>query len=398
VFPLKVSSNRRYLVQSDGVTPFFVLADTSWSLPYFASDADVQTYLDDRKAKGFTTIMMNASGWGPGVTNTSGQTPFFKNDVTQPNDAYFAHVDWVVNQAAARGLWVLICPAWMTDYSFNGSYLTASNATALGQYLGNRYKNFTNLDWFTGGDKLPSEIDTNIPRNLAAGILQYDPTALISYHNGGDSAYQSESWYSFNMLETYNTGDTRAYTRVTDDYNLSPTKPIINSEPNYENEHNTTPYYVRQALGWNMFSGAFGMAYGAATVWNCDSGFTNNLSLPGTLHASYMGSAVGSRAWYLLVPDQGHNMITSGYGTYGGSDHVTAERASDGSFGMAYLPSARSITINMAQFNSSKTIKWFDPANNTYTTVGTYANSDSQNLGSRPANSAGRYDWILIIE
>jgi hypothetical protein len=398
VFPLKVSSNGHYLVQSDGVTPFFVFADTAWSLPYFASDADVQYYLDDRKARGLTTIMMNASGWSPSAKNTHGDAPFSNNNISSPNDAYFAHVDWVIEQAASRGLFVLLCPAWMQNYSYQNQYLTAGNARGFGQYLGNHYKGFANLAWFLGGDILAKQVDVNITRQLAYGILDNDPSRLISFHDGGSAAFQNDSWYSFDMIETYNTGDTRAYTWVTDDYNLTPTKPTINAEPNYENEHGTTAYNMRQALGWNFFAGAFGLAYGAANVWNISGDWRGSLGLPGVVHASYMAAAITSRPWHLLVPDQQHNMITSGYGSYGNSSYVTAGRASDGSFGMAYLPSARSITVNMSVFNGSKTVKWFDPTNKTYTTVGTYPNSGSQSFASRPANSAGQNDWILIIE
>src|ERR1035441_2082675 len=107
-------------------------------------------------------------------------------------------------------LWYALSPPLWYEISAVGSYCNIPAARFRGMLVSISEGSLSppvNLDWFTGGDKLPSEIDTNIPRNLAAGILQYDPTALISYHNGGDSAYQSESWYSFNMLETYNTGE-----------------------------------------------------------------------------------------------------------------------------------------------------------------------------------------------
>jgi hypothetical protein len=398
VFPIKVSANGHYLVQADGVTPFWVFADTAWSLPYFATDADVQYYLDDRRNRGFTTILMNASGWDPGEANTSGQAAFFNSDVSSPNDAYFAHLDWVLQQAAVRGLLVALCPAWMQNYAYSNDYLTAGNARGLGQYLGNRYKGFANLVWFAGGDILPDQIDPNITRQLAAGILDRDPGRLIAFHDVGSSVFQNDSWYSFDMIETYNTGDPRAYTLVTSDYNLTPVKPTINAEPNYENEHGTTAYNMRQALGWNFFAGAFGLSYGAANVWNISGDWRGSLGLPGAVHSSYMAQAISSRPWHLLMPDQHHTMITSGYGSYGDSNYVTSGRASNGSLGMAYLPSARSVTVNMAVFNGSKTIKWLDPTNNTYATVGTYPNSGSQTLPARPANSAGQSDWILIIE
>jgi len=54
--PLQVSENGRFLVEDAG-KPFFILADTAWTLFSGISRQDVQFYLDDRKAKGFNTIL-----------------------------------------------------------------------------------------------------------------------------------------------------------------------------------------------------------------------------------------------------------------------------------------------------------------------------------------------------
>ena len=55
-FPLKVSENRRYLVDSR-VKPFFLLGDTPWFLQKLPLE-DVRRVLEDRKAKGFDTLFL----------------------------------------------------------------------------------------------------------------------------------------------------------------------------------------------------------------------------------------------------------------------------------------------------------------------------------------------------
>lgn len=56
--PLEVSANKRYLQHKDG-TPFLWLGGTAWSMYIHANREDVIDYLDNRKAKGFTSAL----GW-----------------------------------------------------------------------------------------------------------------------------------------------------------------------------------------------------------------------------------------------------------------------------------------------------------------------------------------------
>ena len=52
---LKVSPNGRYFVDQDG-KPFFYLGDTCWLLFQRLDREEVDEYLKDRAAKGFTVI------------------------------------------------------------------------------------------------------------------------------------------------------------------------------------------------------------------------------------------------------------------------------------------------------------------------------------------------------
>src|SRR5262245_44474862 len=56
--PLKVSDNRRYLVDQVG-RPFFVVGDTPWSLIAQLEEKDIRHYLDDRRSRGFNSIIVN---------------------------------------------------------------------------------------------------------------------------------------------------------------------------------------------------------------------------------------------------------------------------------------------------------------------------------------------------
>jgi hypothetical protein len=400
LFPLKVSSNGRYLVQKDGVTPFYVIADTAWTIYSLIAQEEAELYLEDRHEKGFNTINTHALPWDITGTNAHGQRPFLNDNMATPNDAYFEQVDWVINKAAEKGMLILIGPAWLTNYT---GHLDAAKARLFGEYMGQRYKDFDNIIWFMGGDIVPTPREEILAEEMAAGIQQYDNRHLITFHPKGwqtsASWFHYASWLAFNTIQTYEHNSYGAYLFVTEDYNRIPVKPTWNMEPNYENQNENNAYSVRLAEGWSALSGAFGVSYGCYPIWNIGSTeWKPFLNMPGTIQFAAIGKAIQSREFYKLVPDLSHKMITSGHGLYFGDRYVTAALASDGSFGMAYLPSAREITVDMTQFNGKKTVKWLDPTNNTYTTAGVYRNKGSQTFAAQPANSAGQDDWFLIIE
>src|SRR6266404_5168613 len=57
-FPLTISADRRRLLDADG-RPFLIQGDAAWSLIANLTYADAVRYLDDRRAKGFNTLIVN---------------------------------------------------------------------------------------------------------------------------------------------------------------------------------------------------------------------------------------------------------------------------------------------------------------------------------------------------
>src|SRR5436190_1889600 len=108
-FPLKVSPNGRYLVGQNGV-PFRVQSEAAWIMATRGTPSSVDTYLADRKARGFNAfILMNLvhpngtfQWWTE--TNANGDAPFTTpDDFSTPNDAYFNFIELIIDKAAAQG-------------------------------------------------------------------------------------------------------------------------------------------------------------------------------------------------------------------------------------------------------------------------------------------------------
>jgi hypothetical protein len=110
---LKVSPNHRFLIHGDG-TPFFYLGDTAWELFHRLTLEESERYLENRRSKEFNVIqaVVLAETDGLNVPNQDGERPLIDNDPAKPNEAYFKHVDAVVNMAAKKDLYIGMLPAW----------------------------------------------------------------------------------------------------------------------------------------------------------------------------------------------------------------------------------------------------------------------------------------------
>jgi chitodextrinase len=101
-----------------------------------------------------------------------------------------------------------------------------------------------------------------------------------------------------------------------------------------------------------------------------------------------------------MVPDQSHSVVTSGYGTFGKDDYVTAEWATDGSAVIAYVPTVRTLTVNLSKLSTPVTGRWFDPTSGTYAGIAgsPFNNAGAQTFTPPGNNSAGAGDWVLVLD
>ena len=105
--PLKASPTGRYLQDQDG-NPFLIHGDTPWALMVELSASEVITYLDDRQAKGFNAVIVELIYFVQSLHqayNVYQQQPFTPSgNFLAPNEAYFAHCDWVISACRDRGM------------------------------------------------------------------------------------------------------------------------------------------------------------------------------------------------------------------------------------------------------------------------------------------------------
>jgi hypothetical protein len=95
-----------------------------------------------------------------------------------------------------------------------------------------------------------------------------------------------------------------------------------------------------------------------------------------------------------LVPDQKHEVVTGGLGEFQGLDYLAAGRTPDGGTVIAYIPSRRTITVDMSKISGSQVHAWwFDPR-----TGKAVAGGDFPTSGTRELTPPGEGDWVLVLD
>ena len=419
-FPLVVSANGRYLQDQNSV-PFLILGESPQAMIGDLSEADAELFLRNRRSYGFNTVWINLlcasyTGCKADGTTFDGIAPFTAaNDLSTPNEAYFARADRMLQLAVKYGFLVILDPAetgsWLSVLQNNG----AIKARAYGRYLGTRYKGFSNIVWMSGNDfqSWRTLSDDALVRAVALGIKDTDPNHIhtVELDAPVSSSLDDSTWapiISLNAAYVYYP----TYAEVLHAYNQSMFVPVFMVEANYEFENNTrvdptTPAILRRQEYWTSLSGATGQLYGNHYTWGFFPGWQTHLDTPGAMQIAYVKALFEPRAWYELVPDQTHTVVTAGYGTFSGSgsnsanDYVTAARTPSGKLVIAYVPSARTVTIAMSQLSGPATVRWYDPVVGTFTTsiVGSpFANTGLSSFTTPGTNAGGDEDWVLILE
>ena len=424
-FPVAISANHRYLLDQNG-NPYMVVGDSPHSLIVNLTEAQADQYFADRQAHGINSawIQVLCDSYAGGRSNGAtydGIIPFTTpNDFSTPNPAYFQRVVDMVNIAAQHGVTVFLdamdTAGWQSQYESNGQ----TKDFNYGAYLGNLLKNAPNIVWYTGNDygswSVTSD-DTDVLA-IAQGIKSTDPNHLQTLQLNGtiSSSLDDQRWANqidINGAYTYYP----TYDEVLHAYNQTPTIPTFMEEANYEFENNTggpatTDETLRRQEYWTATSGGnAGQLYGNCYTWDCSTSWADeqaHLDTPGVIQLQYMENLFTAREWFNLVPDQQHSFLTAGMGTYDSSeddvlqsDYATAAVTPDGGFGAVYVPTARTITVNLNALAGNVTARWFDPSNNTFVPVAgsPFApGSGSQQFTTPGPNSEGNGDWLLVLD
>jgi hypothetical protein len=410
-------------------------------------------YLATRAHQGFTVIQTVVLAEFDGIRKPTpqGEKPFIDDDPTKPNDAYFDRVVDIVDEAAANDLYVALLPTWgdkLTAPWGEGPRLFRLDnldvARGYGRYLGAKLKGRTNLLWMLGGDrpaKLGGGLDNDwiarnaakwgfsrdtdwrpIWREMAAGIAEGTATKpVFLYHTMGGTRtstdLQGESWLAINGMQSgHGSGhDVPVWQWIAADYALTPAKPTLDLEPNYE-DHPVNPwprwdpalgyfrdYDVRKQTYRSVLAGACGVTYGHHAIWgfvgernevinHADRDWIDALHRPGGRQMRFLRQLIESRPFFTRVPDDSLVENPSPENAL----HMTASRDRDGTYAMIYFPlSDQSATVNLAKLHAGKLRAWwFDPRTGFAHPAGEFDGGVNREFKT-PSYGP---DWVLVID
>jgi len=419
---LVVSQNHRFLEFEDG-TPFFWLGDTAWELFHRLTKKEAEAYLENRRAKGFTVIqaVILAELDGLHTPNAEGELPLTDDDPEQINEAYFAHVDWVIRKAEEKGMLIGLLPTWgdKVDRQWGAGpvIFDQEKASGYGRILGRRYRDFRNIIWINGGDRQGGGANFEVWNALARGIREEDPNHLMTFHPwGGNSSsrwFHDQEWLDFNMMQTgHGERSYAAYIKLLlPDYQRVPVKPTFDGEPRYEDHpHNWMPEVlgwfddadVRQAAYWNLFSGGFGHTYGCHAIWQmlapgrepvgqARNFWYDDLDLPGAWDMIHVRNLMESRPMTERVPFQ--QIIMNSYVPE--TETLVATRGKE--YVMVYIPTGWGAELDLEQCGWPLARGWwYNCRTGAVTELGEMRAEGTRTFTPEPGGRGN--DWVLVLD
>ncbi len=438
--PIRPSADGRYFEHADG-TPFLLLADTLWAGntaraglgenddgPFFA-------YIDDRKAKGFTAVLMggmHAVGDYPnepqGHANEGGHV-LLDGDFERLNPAYFEYTDRRWRALHAAGLAIASPLAWWgkTD----NCIFDAAQARRLAEYFAVRYGSF-NVLWALSGEYQYtfrdcgwSEADIDA---LGEAVQRHSPYRRpVSIHPSGQTRwgephgvqssrpFQTSSWLDHHWLQTGQSIDRMFWIveRAAENRGLEPVRPVFCSEAYYERVDDTEgPYHSRWQAWTALLSGCAGYGYGAQGVWQFrDSAHTEPgklvphtaewreaIDFEGSRQAGIAGKVLGELPWHRLLPLR-EALLADGTpaGKPTAADLAPPTHAGiPGELHVAYLPRGNGGRRIEIVDEGSFSLRWVDPRTGE-SVAGEAVESRGGNL-LLPARPQPDEDWAAILE
>ncbi|MEZ5400593.1 MAG: glycoside hydrolase family 140 protein [Bryobacteraceae bacterium] len=423
--PLQISPNHRYL-QTSGGKPFFWLADTGWLLFHKLTREESVRYLDTRQAQGYNVIQVMVLHTAA-ARNVYGKSALIENDPARPNTepgGYWDHVDWVIEQAADKGIYMALVPAWGS--LANAGQLNADNVETYTRFLANRYGKRPNVVWLTGGD-IRGDRHPSLWKIMGRTLRQVAPAQLITYHPFGRTQsstwHHTEPWLDFNMFQSghrrYDQDDTPGakgednWRYVAEDLALEPPKPTLDGEPSYERipqglhdfkQPLWQDHDVRRYAYWSVFAGSCGHTYGNGAVmpmikstdakpaYGLNVAWDDAINDRGAVQMRHLKRLMLSRPYFERVPDQ--SLIAGKNGER--YDYIAATRGRR--YAMFYTYTGRPFEVALGKIEGTRLrAAWFDPRTGASLPAEEFPNRGTRRF-TPPGESRPGNDWVLLLD
>ncbi len=450
---IDVDATKTYLVTKKEGKPFFWMGDTAWELFHRLTREEAIHYLNSRQKQQFNVIMAVALAELDGLRqpNMYGDVPFKDLETLEwaitpgsnPNSAeeydYWDHVDFVIQEAAKRDMYIGLLPTWGDKVAYNwgaGPMVFNNNPEAAYDYarkLAERYKNQWNIIWILGGDRPGTyerdgryHDDRPVWRAMANAIEEvYENDVFITYHPSWPETiafFPDENWLDMHALQSSHGNRTfKAWETIREGLRVEPRRPMMDLEPCYEDHPVNVwdgrwtraergyfdDYDVRARTYRGVFAGGCGAVYGHHQIWQfVDTtrndpvwigdtiiGWQRALTAKAANHIHHLKDLMLSRPDFNRVED--NSLVVSDRGSdY--RDVIIATRNQKATYVMVYLPQPKQVEIDLNRLsNGRKRVSWFNPVTGKYTRAKGKFSNGIQTF--TPPNQQQK-DWVLVID
>lgn len=418
---LLMSEGKRNVVHADG-TPFLMIGDTPWALPWRGTFAAVKEYAINREKRGFNTALLmslqpDQKASGPRNRTEEGGFDVAFDDLSEGhinniNIGYFHYFDSLVHILLDHGIVPVYQPVFhgfgWKGLNVLGKTVDFDEYARFTRFLIARYGAMPAM-WLVGGDgcgkdngveaggvetekwdayKQPTGIHYN---PFDASCSEWVPTSVCFHYN---RSFQEAEWLDFQWCQTGHTSQQLLH-KVEKMYKNLPVKAVANGEPTYEQIWKAT-----NAVGWwqgheawsqFLSGGTMGVVYGAGGLWNwkltpheegwadwadSDLSWREAIELPGSVYVGYLGRALNDLD---LADIEKHPELAQGQLCL----------AKPGELYIIYLPEGGKVSVS--QLSNTLCYRWFDPMKGEFISAGEVA-SESQEF-----SSPGHSPMVLII-
>lgn len=223
------------------------------------------------------------------------------------------------------------------------------------------------------------------------------------------------TWLDINGMQSgHGSGhDVPVWTWIARDFSITPPKPTIDLEPNYE-DHPVSPwprwdpsfgyftdYDVRKQIYRSVFAGGAGVTYGHHSVWgfvgprndvinHAKMDWITALQQPAARQVHFLKDLILSRPSLDRVEDL--KLIATGQGDGG----ERMESTGDGTYGFIYFPTNdHKAAIDLGRLRA-KTVRawWYDPRTGVGSLIGDLEATGTHEFTSPPQGP----DWVLVLD
>ena len=395
-FPVVVDQSRRFLKDRLG-RPFFYHADTGWKLFWEFTLEEAVRYLEDRRQKGFNVIQVQLLPHRDYQCNRYGEGPFLtRGDLTQLNPAYFDHVERIARVAEEKGVGLMVGPCWASKWEQDWyKHLNEGNAEQFGRLIGERFRDCPSvIGWIHGGDDDAEELHDAI-RLCAQTLKAISPEKINTFHGNqrcSDEFFHGEAWYDLNMAYSY------SYPVIVEQLlrarNRQPVLPVLMGETHYEGNDGISAALLRKFAHASVLLGGAGHTYGHKDIWIATWFWPFALDAPVVAHMRLLRGFFSQLDWSTLQPDNDRSFLLEGGGE--GEEYAPAAVSTEGGFGVVYLPTPRTITVNLKLLGSEPAAQWYDPVSGKLTMPEKLL-GDSPQITAPGVNAGGDGDWLLLL-